>query len=186
MRKSAVRTLAREKGLRAATKPDSQELCFLPGGDYRVLLRERTPEAIRPGIIRDRTGQILGTHEGIPLYTIGQRRGLNIGGRGPYYVVALEPARNEVVVGRQEDLQADRLVADRVNFIPFDRLTSERAVLAAIRYRHPPADARISPTADGKLIVQFARPLRAITPGQAVVFYDREDPDLVVGGGTIM
>ncbi|MEE9220586.1 MAG: tRNA 2-thiouridine(34) synthase MnmA, partial [candidate division NC10 bacterium] len=88
MRKGDVRALAAQKGLRVATKPDSQELCFLPEGDYRALLRERHPGAIRPGIIRDQTGQVLGTHEGIPLYTIGQRRGLKIGGRGPYYVVA--------------------------------------------------------------------------------------------------
>lgn len=185
MRKGEVRALAAQKGLRVATKPDSQELCFLPEGDYRELLRERNPEAIRPGIIRDRAGQILGTHEGIPLYTIGQRRGLKIGGHGPYYVIALEPGRNEVVVGREEDLQADTLVADRLNFIPFDSLRGERPVLATIRYRHPPAEASISPMADGRVLVQFARSLRAITPGQAVVFYDREDPDLVVGGGTI-
>ncbi|MCZ6481317.1 MAG: tRNA 2-thiouridine(34) synthase MnmA [Candidatus Methylomirabilales bacterium] len=185
MRKGDVRALAAQKGLRAATKPDSQELCFLPEGDYRALLRERHPGAIRPGIIRDQTGQVLGTHEGIPLYTIGQRRGLKIGGRGPYYVVALAPGRNEVVVGREEDLQADTLVADRVNFIPFDRLNGERSVLASIRYRHPPAEAVISPMADGRVLVQFARPLRAITPGQAVVFYEGKDPDLVLGGGTI-
>lgn len=185
MRKSDVRDVAAQKGLRVAAKPDSQELCFLPEGDYRELLRARHPETIRPGIIRDRTGQILGTHEGIPLYTIGQRRGLKIGGDGPYYVVALEPGRNEIVVGREEDLQADTLVAGRVNFIPFDTLAGERPVLATIRYRHPPAEASISPMAGGRVLVQFARPLRAITPGQAVVFYDREDPDLVLGGGTI-
>lgn len=185
MRKSDVRAVAAQKGLRVAAKPDSQELCFLPDGDYRGLLRARHPETIRPGIIRDRTGQILGTHEGIPLYTIGQRRGLKIGGHGPYYVVALEPARNEVVVGREEDLRADTLVAERVNFIPVDRLAGARPVLATIRYRHPLAEATISPMADDRVLVQFARPLRAITPGQAVVFYDRDDPDLVVGGGTI-
>lgn len=185
MRKGEVRALAAQTGLRVATKPESQELCFLPDGDYRGLLRERNPEVIRPGIIRDRTGQVLGTHAGVPLYTIGQRRGLNIGGRGPYYVVALAPERNEVVVGRDEELRGDTLVADRVNFISFDRLTAERIVLATIRYRHPLEEATITPMADGRVLVQFARPLRAITPGQAVVFYDREDPELVVGGGTI-
>ncbi|MFQ5532914.1 MAG: tRNA 2-thiouridine(34) synthase MnmA [Candidatus Methylomirabilales bacterium] len=185
MRKSEVRAFAARRGLRAATKPESQELCFLPTDDYRALLRERYSETIRPGMIRDRTGQVLGTHEGISLYTVGQRRGLKIGGGGPYYVIALDAERNEVVVGREEDLQADTLTAERVNFIPFERLSGELPVLATIRYRHPPVDAVIRPIAEGGVIVEFARPLRAITPGQAVVFYDRDDPDLVVGGGTI-
>lgn len=185
MRKAEVRALAARKGLRVANKPDSQELCFLPTGDYRDLLRDRYPEVIRPGVIRDRTGAVLGTHGGVPLYTIGQRRGLRIGGHGPYYVVALHPGRNEVVVGTEEDLFADTLVAERVNFIPFERFAGERPVLATIRYRHPPREAAIKPMADGQVLVQFAQPLRAITPGQAVVFYDGKDPDLVVGGGTI-
>ncbi|MFQ5656033.1 MAG: tRNA 2-thiouridine(34) synthase MnmA [Candidatus Methylomirabilales bacterium] len=185
MRKGEVRAFAAQRGLRAATKPESQELCFLPTGDYRALLRDRHAESIRPGIIRDRSGDVVGTHEGIPLYTVGQRRGLKIGGRGPFYVVALDAERNEVVVGREEDLQADILVADRINFIPFEKLSGELPVFATIRYRHPPVEAVIRPMADGGVIVQFAQPLRAITPGQAVVFYDRDDPDLVVGGGTI-
>lgn len=185
MRKGEVRALAARRGLRAANKPDSQELCFLPAGDYRGLLRERVPKAIRPGVIRDRGGEILGIHGGVPLFTIGQRRGLKIGGRGPYYVVAVDPEQNEVVVGREEDLFADTLVADRVNFIPFERLTEPRPALATIRYRHPLEEATIQPMPDGQVLVRFARPLRAITPGQAVVFCNREDPDLVVGGGTI-
>jgi tRNA-specific 2-thiouridylase len=185
MRKTEVRALAAQRGLRVANKPDSQELCFLPSGDYRELLRDRYPEAIRPGIIRDGTGEILGTHEGVPLYTIGQRRGLGIGGHGPYYVVALEPRRDEVVVGREEDLFATTLVAERVNFISFEKLDGPRPVLATIRYRHPPREAEIRPMADGQVLVRFARPVRAMTPGQAVVFMDREAPDLVLGGGTI-
>lgn len=185
MRKVEVRALAARRGLRVANTPDSQELCFLPTGDYRELLRDRVPGAIRPGIVRDRKGEVLGTHDGVPLYTIGQRRGLGIGGHGPYYVVALDPKQNEVVVGREEELFADTLLAERVNFIPFDRLDEERPVLATIRYRHPASEATIRPTADGQVLVRFAQPLRAITPGQAVVFTDREDPDLVLGGGTI-
>ncbi|MFQ5960408.1 MAG: tRNA 2-thiouridine(34) synthase MnmA [Candidatus Methylomirabilales bacterium] len=185
MRKTEVRALAARRGLRVANKPDSQELCFLPNGDYRELLRERHPDAIRPGVIRDRTGEILGTHEGVPLYTIGQRRGLRIGGRGPYYVVALDVERSEVVVGREEELLADTLVAERVNFIACERLTEPQPVLATIRYRHPSSEAEIRPLEDGQVLVRFSRPLRAITPGQAVVFTDREDPDLVLGGGTI-
>lgn len=184
-RKSEVRALASQLGLRVAQKPDSQELCFLPDGDYRDLLRDRHPEAIQPGVIRDQAGAILGAHDGVPLYTIGQRRGLKIGGGGPYYVVALDPQRQEVVVGRKEDLFADTLIAERVNFIAFERLATPRPVLAAIRYRHPPREAEIHPMEDGCLAVKFSRPLRAITPGQAVVFTDREDPDLVLGGGTI-
>lgn len=185
MRKAEVRALAARRGLRVANKPDSQELCFLPNGDYRTLLRERHPEAIRPGMIRDRTGDVLGTHEGVPLYTIGQRRGLRIGGRGPYYVVGLDVERCEVVVGRDKDLFADTLVAERVNFIPFEKLTEPRPVLATIRYRHPSSEAEIMPLGNEQVLVRFSRPLRAITPGQAVVFTDREAPDLVLGGGTI-
>jgi tRNA-specific 2-thiouridylase len=185
MRKSEVRALATRLRIRVAEKPESQELCFLPDGDYRALLRERVPEAMRPGLIRDQDGDMLGTHAGVPLFTIGQRRGLNLGGRGPYYVVAVDPKRNEVVVGREADLFADTLVADRVNFIAGEKLTEVRPVFATIRYRHPVEEASIVPLADGHVLVQFARPVRAITPGQAVVFYDREDPDLVLGGGTI-
>lgn len=185
MRKSEVRALATRLRLRVATKPDSQELCFLPSGDYRELLRDRYPEAIRPGIIRDRAGAILGTHDGVPLYTIGQRRGLKIGGRGPYYVVALDSELAEVIVGREQDLFADTLVAERVNFIAFEELAAPRPVLAAIRYRHPAREAEIRPAENGQVLVRFSRPVRAITPGQAVVFTDREDPDLVLGGGTI-
>lgn len=185
MRKSEVRALAARLGIRVAHKPESQELCFLPNGDYRGLLRERVPEAMRPGPIRDQSGDMLGTHAGVPLFTIGQRRGLKIGGRGPYYVVAVDPERNEVVVGREADLFADTLVAHRVNFVAGEELTEPRSVFATIRYRHPLEEATIAPLADGQVLARFARPVRAITPGQAVVFYDREDPDLVLGGGTI-
>lgn len=185
MRKSEVRALAARLRIRVAQKPESQDLCFLPNGDYRGLLRERVPEAMRPGLIRDQSGDMLGTHAGVPLFTIGQRRGLKLGGRGPYYVVAVDPERNEVVVGREADLFADTLVAHRVNFIAGEELTEPRPVCATIRYRHPLEKATIAPLADGQVLVRFARPVRAITPGQAVVFYDREDPDLVLGGGTI-
>ncbi len=185
MRKAEVRALAAQRGFRVADTPDSQELCFLPTGDYRELLRDRVPEMIRPGVIRDRTGEVLGTHDGVPLYTIGQRRGLRIGGHGPFYVVALDPRQNEVTVGREEELFADTLVAERVNFIPFERLAEERPVLATIRYRHPAREATIRPMSNGQVLVRFTQPLRAVTPGQAVVFTDREDADLVVGGGTI-
>jgi len=185
MRKAEVRDKAATLGLRVASKPESQELCFLPTGDYRGFLRERYGEAIQPGVIRDVHGRILGRHQGVALYTVGQRRGLGIARGGPYYVVALSPEENAVIVGREEDLMADALIADRVSFIPFDELNGERSVLATIRYRHPPIEATLSPGDAGSVVVQFARPLRAITPGQGVVFYDPRDPDLVVGGGTI-
>lgn len=185
MRKAEVRALAAALRLRVAKKPESQELCFLPSGDYRELLRERYGDALQPGVIRDLRGRVVGRHEGIALYTVGQRRGLGIGSGGPYYVVALSLEENAVIVGREEDLLADTLVAEGVNFLPFDQLTGERSVLATIRYRHPPVEATIRPGEGGRVFVQFVRPVRAITPGQGVVFYDRQDPDLVVGGGTI-
>lgn len=185
MRKAEVREVAVQLGLRVARKPDSQELCFLPTGDYRQFLRERYGEEIQPGVIRDMHGRILGRHPGVAFYTVGQRRGLGIAGGGPHYVVALSPQENAVIVGREEDLFADTLVAERVNFLPFDELTGERSVLATIRYRHPPVEAAVHPGDSGTVLVRFARPMRAITPGQGVVFYDPNDPDLVVGGGTI-
>ncbi len=185
MRKAEVRERARALGLRVASKPESQELCFLPTGDYRGLLRERYGEGIQPGVIQDVHGQILGRHQGVAFYTVGQRRGLGVAEGGPYYVVALSPEENTVIVGREADLFADALVAERVNVLPFGELTGERSVLATIRYRHPPVEAVLRPADSGKVLVQFARPIRAIAPGQGVVFYDPQDPDLVIGGGII-
>jgi len=182
LRKEETRRLARELGLKVANKPESQDLCFIPGGDYREFLRQRAPEKITPGKIRDREGVVQGEHPGIAFYTIGQRKGLGIARGRPPFVVDLDPERNEVIVGEEEDLWRSKLVAEGSNFIPFEQLSGEMEVLAKIRYQHQGARARIRPLSDSRVQVEFAEPQKAISPGQAVVFYLN---DLVVGGGII-
>jgi tRNA-specific 2-thiouridylase len=180
--KDEVRATARALGLVTADKPESQEICFIPDNDYRSFLRRRTAEAFRCGPIVDRHGCVLGSHRGIADYTVGQRRGLGLCSDRPLYVVALDPERNAVVVGEGSDLEATRLVATRVNFIPFDRLPGELRVTAKIRHNHNPAPAILRTITADRVEVIFDTPQRAITPGQSVVFYQG---DLVVGGGII-
>ncbi|MBI2461647.1 MAG: tRNA 2-thiouridine(34) synthase MnmA [Candidatus Rokubacteria bacterium] len=179
--KAEVRARARALGLRVADKPESQEICFVPG-DYRAFLRAREPEAFRPGPILDPEGRQLGEHRGLADYTVGQRKGLGLAVGRPLYVLALDPVRNAVVVGDEAALARDRLVATDVNVIPFERLERPLAVEARIRHGHPPAAALVRPLADGEVEVVFATPQRAVTPGQSVVFYRG---DLVIGGGII-
>ena len=180
--KEEVRAKARTLGLVTADKPESQEICFIPEGDYRSFLRRRIPEAFRPGPIVDRRGHVLGTHEGIASYTVGQRRGLGISADRPFYVLEVDPERNAVVVGEGSELETDQLIAIQVNFIPFDRLDGARRVSAKIRRSHAPAAATLYPAGSDRVRVEFDVPQRAVTPGQSVVFYDG---DLVVGGGII-
>lgn len=180
--KKEVRAKARELGLPVADKPESQEICFVPGDDYRGFLRQRVPEAFRPGPIIDLRGRVVGEHEGLAAYTVGQRRGLGLASGRPLYVVELDPDRNVVVVGEDRDLETTRLIATRVNLIAFDRLERAVAVQAKIRHNHHPAPATISPLEGERIEVVFDFPQRAVTPGQSVVFYQG---DLVVGGGII-
>jgi tRNA-uridine 2-sulfurtransferase len=182
LRKEETRRLASELGLKVASKPESQEICFVGNGDYRQFLRERTPQEIRPGKIRDLTGSVRGKHEGIPFYTIGQRKGLGIAAACPLYVVDLDVDHNEVIIGEEEELWSSELVAEEVNFIPFEELMEEMEVLVKIRYQHEGSKGKISPLPSGGVKVEFAEPQRAITPGQGVVFYQE---DLLVGGGII-
>lgn len=184
MLKEEVRRRARALELPVAEKPDSHEICFVKT-NYRDFLRERCPEGIKPGLVRDLSGKVLGEHPGLPFFTIGQREGLRIGGRGPYYVVRLDPVNNEVLVGRDEDLYASQLIAGSVNFIPFDRLEEPIKAKVKIRYSQEPAEATLIPLAEGRVSVQFERPQRAIAEGQAAVFYGEEDPELLLGGGII-
>jgi len=198
-RKDEVRRIAASLGLPVAEKRESQEICFIPDDDYRRFLREYMPEARDPGPILDVEGKVLGEHEGIAFYTIGQRRGLGIASAEPLYVVDIDPARNAVIVGRQRDLMAEGLIASELNWIPFDRLEQPIEVEAKIRYRTPAVLATVTPLAarpgedrtrggdsigsgPGEVEVRFSTPQRAVTPGQSVVFYDGE---VVVGGGII-
>ncbi len=178
--KTEVRKIAKEAGLKVSEKGESQEICFVEDGNYRNLLAERA--GTREGRIVDTSGTLLGHHTGLFGYTIGQRRGLNIkDGKGPYYVVSMDTERNELIVGRKEELLSCGLYARELNWIkepPAAPLTVE----ARIRYRHSPVDAIVTPRTDGGAVVRFLSPQGAVTPGQAVVFYRDEE---VLGGGWI-
>jgi tRNA-specific 2-thiouridylase len=176
--------MAAELGLAVAGKRDSQEICFVPD-DYRTYLRERAGDAIRPGIIRDTGGRVRGRHQGVAFYTVGQRRGLGIGNSEPLYVIDLNAATNEVIVGEDRDLWTQEVEVDRVNLVAVETLTGPQRVLAKIRYAQAAAAAAATPLTADRMRLRFDEPQRAVAPGQAAVFYDANDPDLVVGGGTI-
>ncbi len=180
--KNAVREKARALGLETADKPESQEICFVPDDDYRGFLRRRAPEAFAAGPIVNGQGTVLGRHQGLANYTIGQRRGLGLAAGRRLYVTALDPARNAVVVGTDDEGAVEELQAEDVNLISVPALTGRLAVAAKIRHTHEPAAATIEPLGDGGVRVRFERPQRAPAPGQSVVFYQG---DLVVGGGVI-
>ncbi|MEW5762401.1 MAG: tRNA 2-thiouridine(34) synthase MnmA [Bacillota bacterium] len=181
--KERVRAVARDLGLPVAEKAESQEVCFIPDNDYHRFLRRHCPGDFREGPILDERGRVLGRHRGLAFYTVGQRRGLGIAAGEPLYVVALDPVRNAVVVGPERALYREALVAGELNWIAFDALQAPLQVQARIRYRHREAPATVAPRDEGRVLVRFFTPQRAITPGQAAVFYDG---DLVVGGGTIL
>ena len=181
--KSEVRRLASSMRLRVAHKKESQEICFIPDNDYRKFLESRKgKEAFKPGEIVDRKGKVLGCHQGILNYTVGQRRGLRIGGENPLYVLQLDRERNRVVVGRREELLAHGLVASKLNWMAFSQLKGEVKALAQIRHRHPGVPAILFPLEEGKVRVHFQTPQESVTPGQAVVFFRGDE---ILGGGWI-
>jgi tRNA-specific 2-thiouridylase len=180
--KEEVREHARRLGLVTAEKPESQDICFVPGGDYREFLRaERTP-VFTPGPLLDTAGTVLGRHGGVANYTVGQRKGLGLTTPRALYVVDIDPARNAVIVGEGKDLERVRLVARDANFIACAPPSIPMAVQAKIRHRHAAAPATVRALQPGTAEVIFETPQRAVTPGQSVVFYDG---DCVVGGGVI-
>ncbi len=180
--KEETRKKAAELGLTVAQKPESQEICFVPDKNYPKFVNEYVPGAERPGPIYDKQGNVLGTHRGIIHYTIGQRKGLGITSPTPIYVIAIREEEDAIVVGTKDDLGRSALVAGNVNLISVAELRGSTVVMAKIRYKAPESPAVISPLPGGKVEVEFEHPQSAITPGQAVVFYDG---DVVVGGGTI-
>ncbi|MCL0041376.1 tRNA 2-thiouridine(34) synthase MnmA, partial [Dehalococcoidia bacterium] len=180
--KERVRQIARELNLVVAEKSESQEICFIPDNNYRRFLERHMPQLARPGQITDGEGNVLGEHRGIIHYTVGQRRGLGISAGEPLYVLAINPDRNVIVVGPREEVFESELVAAEVNWVSIEKPTQPIAVEAKIRYLHKQARALVTPLGDGKAHVRFEQPQMAITPGQAVVFYQG---DAVVGGGTI-
>ncbi len=191
MTKAEVREVARRHGLASAEKPESQEICFVPGGDYKRFIEaylEEQGEALpdSSGELVSTTGQTIGEHGGIHNFTVGQRKGLGVATGSPLYVIqikpASDPAANQVVLGPDELLYSKTLRARDLNWISIASLTEPLRVSIKIRHRHEPAMARIENTAPGEVTATFDEPQRAITPGQAAVFYDG---DTVVGGGWI-
>ncbi len=172
--KEEVRQMAADFGLKVAEKLESQD--FVPGGYVSLM------EKSQPGPILDRQGNLLGQHRGISGYTIGQRRGLGISSREPLYVTAVDRERNAVIVGSKAELYRDELIASELNWIAIEKLNEPASVMAKIRYSHEEVAATIVPAGNDRVRVKFSQPQLAITPGQAVVFYQG---DIVLGGGTI-
>lgn len=205
MEKSEVRTLAERYDLRTKDKPDSQEICFVPNNDYRTLLQAYAPDALQPGPIVNHDGELVGEHRGTPMFTIGQRRGLNIGGGTPYYVTDLQPESQTVVVGTKDQLGKRRFTVTRVNHIAFEFDREASCLVASqedresvldgdgksfrahvqIRYRHGGAPCQVQLLADGSYYVELDEPEDSITPGQAAVFYDESHNQECFAGGWI-
>lgn len=191
MEKPAVRAIAEDSKLAVAQKPDSQEICFIPGGDYKTFLNayleeqgETMPESA--GDLVNAAGEVVGHHTGIHNFTVGQRKGiqqnLNAHPTSPFYVLGIDSTSHTVTVGTEEELMTREAIIDRVNWIAISELTAPLRVQAKVRHRHEPAPATISPGEDGTVNLVFDEPQRAVTPGQAAVFYQE---DVVIGGGWI-
>ena len=181
--KEEIRKLAEEIGLLVANKPDSMEICFVPDNDYAGFIEEYTGREFSEGNFVNTAGEVLGKHKGIIHYTVGQRKGLGIALGARTFVKEIRPETNEVVLASNEELFSDVLYASRINFMSIETLQQPMEVMAKIRYNHKGAKATIELVEEDVVKVTFAEPQRAITPGQAVVWYDG---DIVVGGGTIL
>ena len=181
--KDEIRSIAEKIGLLVADKPDSQDICFVPDGDYASFIRENTGREIPEGNFVTPDGKILGRHKGIIHYTVGQRKGLGLALGYPAFVLEIRPDTNEVVIGTYEESLTHTVRADRINFMSVEDLTEPRRVFAKIRYNHKGAWCTVEKTGEDEIVCRFEEPQRAVTPGQAVVLYDRE---YVLGGGTIL
>ena len=186
--KTQVRELARELGISTADKSDSQEICFVPNGDYAAFIdayfeEQGISSAQTRGEIVTQDGKVLGEHEGVHHFTVGQRKGLGISAREPLYVISTEPMSQRVIVGNNGDLLRTTLVASNINWVSTEPITMPVRAQVKIRNKHAAAHATMTPTSDPlRVHVHFDEPQRAVTPGQAAVFYDG---DLVLGGGWI-
>jgi len=181
-KKDRIRKIAGELGLSSAAKADSQEICFIPNDDYPEFLKNHASQTVVPGPILDKDGNVLGEHEGIQFYTIGQRKGLGIAAGEPRYVISINPEQNAIVVGSKAETFSLELTASVLNWISIANLEGPITAKAKIRYQHRETEAEIIPLTGNEVYVKFAEPQMAITPGQAVVFYHG---DTVIGGGTI-
>ncbi len=181
--KSEIREIALQNGFINANRPDSQDICFVPDGDYASFIEQNTGFESLEGNYVDINGKALGKHKGVIHYTLGQRKGLGIAFGKPQFVIDKNSETNQVVLGDEEHLFSKEVIAENVNFIPFDNLENEMRVTAKLRYRHTAQPAVISPLENGRVKIVFDEPQRAASPGQAAVFYNG---DIVVGGGIIV
>jgi tRNA-specific 2-thiouridylase len=182
LHKSEVRRQARQRKLAAAERPESQEICFVPDDDYRAFLKRHAPEVLHQGEIVLVDGSVVGRHEGIAFYTVGQRRGLGVAAADRLYVVRIDPDTNRVVLGQRRHLETSRCFLTSLHFHPFDRLPSAMTVDVKVRYRAKAVRATVAPAEAGRVEVRFVTPVEGVTPGQAAVLYAG---DVVVGGGII-
>ena len=181
--KDEIRRIAAEAGLPVAHKPDSQDICFVPDGDYAAFLdREAGDRVPGPGNFVSMDGEVLGTHRGITHYTIGQRKGLNLAMGHPMFVAAIRPEKNEVVIGEDADIRSNVIICEHVNYMAMENLDAPRRALAKIRYAHGGSPCLLEKLPDGRVKCTFDEPVRAATPGQAAVFYE---DGYVLGGGII-
>lgn len=182
--KEEIRQIAVEAGLPVAHKADSQDICFVPDGDYSAFIESVAGDRVpKPGNFVDLEGKVLGRHKGITHYTIGQRRGLELPMGERVFVTQIRPETAEVVIGKNEELFTTKVLCENVNYMGMEDLKEPRRVLAKIRYNHKGEYCTIEKRTDGKVLCNFEQPVRAATPGQAVVFYEGE---YVLGGGTIL
>lgn len=181
--KQDTRKIAKENGLEVANKKDSQEICFIQNNDYHDFISKNSSKKIQKGNIVLTTGEILGEHNGLINYTIGQRKGLGISYKQPLYVIKLDNRKNEVIVGTENELYSDKLYANNINLLAIDKLDTPIECYAKIRYRAKEAKATVYKE-NNNIIVEFEKPQRAVTPGQSVVFYDEDG--IVIGGGKII
>ena len=181
--KEEIRAVAEKAGLLVADKPDSQDICFVPDGDYAAFIRENTEQEIPAGNFVTPSGEILGRHKGIIHYTVGQRKGLGLALGYPAFVLEIRPRTNEVVIGTYEESLTQTVKADKVNFMSVEDLTEPKRVFAKIRYNHKGAWCTVEKTGEDEVTCRFEKPQRAVTPGQALVLYEGEH---VLGGGTIL
>ena len=180
--KDEVRAIAEKINLRIANKPDSQDICFVPDGDYAAYIEEEAGVKVPEGNFVLTDGTVLGRHKGITHYTVGQRKGLGLALGYPAFVLEIRPETNEVVIGTKEESMTTQLRARNLNFMAVEDLTEPLHVFTKIRYNHKGAWCTIEKTGEDEVLCTFDEPQRAVTPGQAVVFYDGE---YVLGGGTI-
>jgi len=181
-RKDEVRRAAAERRLPVADKPDSQELCFVPDGDYAAFVERERPDVMREGLVQEAGGRVVGRHRGVHRFTVGQRKGLGVSAREPLYVTAIDAAAGRVIVGPRSALARSACLVSRVNWIAGAPPSGPLSALVQVRYRHVPAPAEITPLPAGRAGVRFTSPQSAVAPGQAAVFYDGNE---VVGGGWI-